>query len=64
MPIIRVEMFKGRTEKQKRALVRELTGAFVTVAGGTPESVHVVITDVDKIDCGTGGELCSDKLPD
>ena len=64
MPIIRVEMFAGRTEQQKRVLVRELTDAFVNVAGGTPESVNVVITDVDKSDWGSGGELCSDKFPD
>ena len=64
MPIIRVEMFTGRTEKRKRALVRELTDAFVNTAGGTPESVNVVITDVDKSDWGSGGELCSDKFPD
>lgn len=64
MPIIRVEMFTGRTEQQKQALVRELTDAFVNAAGGTPESVNVVITDVDKSDWGSGGELCSDKFPD
>ena len=64
MPIIRVEMFTGRTEKQKRALVRELTDAFVNAAGGTPESVNVVITDVDKSDWGSGGDLFSDKFPD
>ena len=64
MPIIRVEMFAGRTEQQKRELVRELTDAFVNAAGGTPESVNVVITDVDKSDWGSGGELCSDKFPD
>jgi len=44
--------------------VRELTDAFVNAAGGTPESVNVVITDVDKSDWGSGGELCSDKFPD
>ncbi len=64
MPIIRVEMFTGRTEQQKRVLVRELTDAFVNAVGGTPESVNVVITDVDKSDWGSGGELCSDKFPD
>ena len=64
MPIIRVEMFTGRTEQQKQALVRELTDAFVNAVGGTPESVNVVITDVDKSDWGSGGELCSDKFPD
>lgn len=64
MPIIRVEMFAGRSEAQKRAIVRELTDAFVRTAGGTPASVHVVLTDVDKSNWGSGGELCSDKFPD
>ncbi len=64
MPIIRVEMFKGRSVEQKRALVRDLTDAFVGAAGGTPESVHVVITDVEKSDWGTGGQLNSDRFPD
>ena len=64
MPIIRVEMFKGRSVEQKRALVRELTDAFVGAAGGNTDSVHVVITDVDKSDWGSGGQLCSDKFPD
>ncbi|SLN24829.1 2-hydroxymuconate tautomerase [Roseovarius litorisediminis] len=64
MPIIRVEMFKGRTVEQKRALVRRLTEAFVTAAGVNPDSVQVVITDVDKSDWGSGGQLASDKFPD
>ncbi|MTH94773.1 4-oxalocrotonate tautomerase [Roseibium sp. RKSG952] len=64
MPIIRVEMFSGRTPEQKRALIRELTDAFINAAGGTPQSVHVVITDLDKGDWGSGGQLCSDKFPD
>ena len=64
MPIIRVEMFKGRSEAQKRALVRDLTDAFVGAAGGNPESVQIVITDVEKSDWGSGGQLASDKFPD
>lgn len=64
MPIIRVEMFKGRSRDQKRALVKELTETFVNVAGGTPQSVNVVISDVEKEDWGIGGELCADKFPD
>ena len=63
MPVIRVEMFKGRTVEQKRALVRELTDAFVRTAGGTPQSIQIVIVDVEKQDWGSGGELCSDKYP-
>ncbi len=44
MPVIRVEMFAGRTRDQKRALVRELTDALVRTCGGNPQSVHVVIS--------------------
>ena len=50
MPIIRVEMFEGRSAAQKRALVERLTRAFVDTAGGNPDSVQVVITDVAKSD--------------
>lgn len=61
MPIIRVEMFEGRTTDQKRELVREMTEGFVRSCGGTPQSVHIVITDVAKGDWGSGGQLCSEK---
>ena len=64
MPVIRVEMFTGRTEEQKRELVKALTDAFVKTAGGSPESVFIVLSDVDKGNWGAGGELCSDKFPD
>ena len=64
MPVIRVEMFKGRTVEQKRNLVRELTDGFNRACGGTPESVQIVISDVDKQDWGSGGELAADKFPD
>lgn len=64
MPIIRVEMFKGRTRAQKRALVRELTDTFCRICDARPEGLHVVITEVEKEDWGAGGELCADKYPD
>jgi 4-oxalocrotonate tautomerase len=64
MPIIRVEMFKGRNASEKKALVKELTAGFVKTCGGTTQSVQIVITDVDKGDWGSGGELCSEKFPD
>ena len=64
MPVIRVEMFRGRTVDQKRKLVKALTDSFVETCGGTPQSVQVVIQDVDKSDWGSGGNLCSDLYPD
>ena len=61
LPIIRVEMFPGRSPDQKRALVRELTDGFIRSAGGKPESIHVVITEVEPGNWGSGGMLASDK---
>jgi 4-oxalocrotonate tautomerase len=64
MPIIRVEMFPGRTTEQKRKLARDLTDAFIGAAGGNPDMVQVVITDVQTEDWAHGGTLWSDKLRD
>jgi len=61
MPIIRVEMFPGRTVDQKRDLVRELTDGFVRACGGPGDRLHVVINEVEREDWGVGGELMSDK---
>ncbi|MFT5260510.1 MAG: 4-oxalocrotonate tautomerase [Saprospiraceae bacterium] len=63
MPIIRVEMFTGRSRDQKRELVKELTDTFIRVAGGKPETVTVVITDVEKENWGSGGNLVVDRFP-
>jgi len=63
MPIIRVEMYKGRSREQKRALARELTEAFVRTAGGKPEGVTVILRDVDREDWAVAGELMADKTP-
>ena len=61
MPMIRVEMFAGRSDDQKRALVKELTDAFVRTAGGNPEAVDVVLVDVEQSNWAKGGTLFSDK---
>jgi 4-oxalocrotonate tautomerase len=61
MPVIRVEMFPGRTVQQKGDLVRELTEGFLRSCGGKPEQVHIIITEVEKCHWGSGGRLVTDK---
>ena len=61
MPIIRVEMFPGRTADQKRDLARELTDGFVRACGGPSDQLHVVITEVKRENWGIGGELMANK---
>ncbi len=62
MPIIRVEMFKGRSREQKRALARELTEACVRAVACAPDAVTIVIQDVDKEDWAVAGVLVADKV--
>ena len=64
MPILTVELFKGRTREQKRELVQALTETYVRVLGGRSESVTIILTDVAKEDWAVGGELMADKYPD
>ena len=62
MPLIQVQMFAGRTPQQKRDLVRALTDAFVETAGSTPESIDVILRDVEPSDWAQGGTLFSEKI--
>ena len=64
MPMIKVEMFSGRSKEQKSALVEALTRAFVETAGGTPESVQIVLTDIDKENWAVAGKLYSAPATD
>ena len=60
MPIIRIEMFEGRTAEQKKKLVEEITRVTVEVLGGSPESVDIIISDIKRENWATGGRLWSE----
>ncbi|MBT6437181.1 MAG: 2-hydroxymuconate tautomerase family protein [Rhodobacteraceae bacterium] len=62
MPLIRVEMFKGRTDEQKKVLVKELTDSFIKSCGGNRDAVDVIITDIEQKNWGKAGELYSNKI--
>ena len=61
MPTIRVEMFEGRTQEQKKNLVKALTQAAVDTLGSKPESVDVILFDIKKTEWASGGVLWSEK---
>jgi 4-oxalocrotonate tautomerase len=60
MPIVRVEMWKGRTHAQKAELARIITEAMVTIAHTTPEATIVVFDDIPKENWASAGVLASD----
>ena len=61
MPIVRVEMWPGRTQAQKAELAQAITDAVVTIAHTTPEATIVVFEDVPKENWAQGGVLASEQ---
>lgn len=61
MPIVRIEMWPGRTQAQKRELARAITEVVCNVAQTTPEATIVVFQDVAKEDWAQAGKLAADE---
>ncbi|MBC9783368.1 2-hydroxymuconate tautomerase family protein [Heliobacillus mobilis] len=61
MPIVNITMLEGRTEEQKRNMVKAVTEAIVETSGARPENVTITIVDVPPTNVATGGVLNSDK---
>lgn len=57
MPVIRVEMLKGRTVEQKRQLARAITDAMVNIAGARAEATTIIFYEVDRENLARNGEL-------
>ena len=60
MPIVRVEMWPGRTHEQKQKLATAITDAMVEIGKTTPEATLIVFEDVDKSNWAQSGILASD----
>ncbi len=59
MPIVRVEMWTGRTAAQKKELARVITDAMVNIAHTTPEATIIVFEDIEKDNWAQAGKLSS-----
>lgn len=56
MPVIQVNLIKGRSEEQKQKLVEELTEACVKAIAAPKQSVRIIINEVSNENFGIGGE--------
>ncbi len=61
MPIVRVEMWTGRTHEQKAELAKEITEAVARIAKTSADHTIVVFDDIDKSNWAEGGILASDR---
>ncbi len=60
MPIVRVEMWPGRTDDQKRELARAITESVVSIAGTSPAETIVIFQEISKDSWAKAGVLASD----
>ena len=61
MPIVTVQMYKGRSVDQKRKLAHALTDAMVEHAGAKLANLIVVIEEVDEENWAMAGMLGIDE---
>ena len=60
LPIVKIEMFAGRTHAQKAELAKAITDDVVRIAKTTPEAVTIVFEDVERDNWAEAGKLASD----
>lgn len=61
MPIVHIEILKGRTLDQKRALVEKVTEAISESITCPKEAVKIIINEFEAENYSAGGVLFSDK---
>ncbi len=61
MPIIQVNLLKGRTLEQKRHLVTAMTEAVVKSLDVKPDVVRIILREMDKDEYAIAGVLTIDK---
>ena len=61
MPYVTVKMIEGRTDEQKRALVKEVTEAVSRTVNSPVENVTVFIEEIPKNNLGVAGVRHSDR---
>jgi 4-oxalocrotonate tautomerase len=61
MPVIRVEMFAGRSHEQKQSFAKAVTENFVSICGGSPQSVQIIFNDIARENWATAGTLAGDS---
>ena len=59
MPIVRVEMFSGRSPEQKAELANAITAVLVRIAKTSADATTVIFSDIDKGNWADAGELAS-----
>jgi 4-oxalocrotonate tautomerase len=61
MPIVRVELFSGRTHAQKQELARAITEVVANIAHTTADQTIVIFQDIERENWAQAGKLASEE---
>ncbi len=61
MPFIRIELFEGRSQAQKKDLVESITRETVRALKCDPDAVDIVLREVKREEWATGGTFWSER---
>jgi len=61
MPFINIKMLEGRSDDQKRELVKAITDAMVDICKAPAEGTTIVIEEYPRNHWAKGGKLLSDQ---
>lgn len=61
MPLIHIQMAKGRTPEQKRALLASITEVTQRAIGAPLPSIRVWITEIEPMEYMAGGEMLAER---
>lgn len=61
MPLIMIDWIEGRSQDQKREIVKQFTEVMSRVAHVDAEKVEIFFTDHPKEDIAVAGKLISDQ---
>lgn len=61
MPLIRIEMFPGRSMEQKRELAEAITREAARILEVGPDSVDIIFAEIRKEDWATAGKFWSEQ---
>lgn len=57
MPIVYIEMWKGRSLEQKRELAKEITESMNRIANVKPENIQVIFLEIERDNWAIGGKI-------
>lgn len=56
MPILNISLIAGRSDEQKEDLIKKVTDACVSALDVKPDTVRIMLNDIDAQNFGVAGE--------